>query len=335
MKLRTGFFLVFAGSCAAAMACCVVTLSNSLVAMMDQTNIIVWEADTKTEHFIRNAKFATDAPNLGFIAPTPSIPKMEEVDPAAFETIRRAIVEFQTEARKRLPATLSKSSGSSPRPEVIQVANIAGFKAVTLKASNAQGLAIWMKENGFITTPSIQTWTEFYIKKGWYLTAFKVSTVQGRAETGLVKLSFQTDRPFNPYYVPSYNIGAREPGSMGLLVYFIAAGRYAPIGKPPLYVHSTSPLVGKPATDVIAQLKLKSLPGETTVTTLLDHAFPRSDSKDDVYFERVGPQPQMPPEPPPQSLIYTIMAGAAILIATGYGLFSGKLKRLLAGWVSG
>ncbi|MEQ1935269.1 MAG: DUF2330 domain-containing protein, partial [Fimbriimonadaceae bacterium] len=144
MKLRNAIILGLIASVGIAVACSCVTISAQQVAMMDQTNIIVWEPDTKTEHFIRNAKFETDAPNLGFIAPTPSVPKMEEVDPEAFKTITTALEEFNKKQREGMDAagavpTASKSEHDAV--EVVQVANVAGFKAVTVKASDASGLA--------------------------------------------------------------------------------------------------------------------------------------------------------------------------------------------------
>ncbi|MEQ1823486.1 MAG: DUF2330 domain-containing protein [Fimbriimonadaceae bacterium] len=299
MRLRTGFFLGFGASCAAAVACSCVTIDGKLVEMMDQKNIIVWDPESKTEHFIRDATFKTDASDLGFIAPTPSVPKMEEVDPAAFDVITAAIVEFErlwTEEHRKQGYKAGATAAAASTVEVIQAANVAGFEAVTVKASDAGGLGTWMKTHGFVSTPSVQTWTEFYIKKKWYLTLFRVSATLGGAKTGLVKLSFKTDQPFNPYYVPSGNIG--KHAGEGLLVYFVGPGTYEAMTVPAnnLTFYSATPLTDAYAKDLQKHLKLSSLPPKTTVSLFRDTGFPRAGVTDDVYFKQSGPQPVFPPQ---------------------------------------
>src|SRR5579863_191440 len=68
-------------------ACCGVGPRGKPIAFGDQTNIVIWDPANKMEHFIRDAKFQSDAPDFGFIAPSPSKPELSEASDAAFETL--------------------------------------------------------------------------------------------------------------------------------------------------------------------------------------------------------------------------------------------------------
>ena len=50
------------------------------VSILKEFALIVWEPSAKIEHFIRVADFHTDAPEMGFLVPTPTIPELFEVD---------------------------------------------------------------------------------------------------------------------------------------------------------------------------------------------------------------------------------------------------------------
>src|SRR5579864_7160932 len=71
------------------LACCSVAPRGKPVAFGDQTNIIIWDAANQTEHFIREAKFRSDAPDFGFIAPTPSKPELSEASSEAFDSLEK------------------------------------------------------------------------------------------------------------------------------------------------------------------------------------------------------------------------------------------------------
>ena len=74
-----------------------------------------------------------------------------------------------------------------------------------------------------MTSPGVQQWTDYYIRKKWMLTAFKVSSQNGTGETGSVRMSFETDVPFNPYYVPKENIG----NPVGVKLFWLSVGDYS------------------------------------------------------------------------------------------------------------
>ena len=60
------------------LACCPAPPSGKPVVNADQTVIIIWDAASKTEHFIRQASFKSEADDFGFLVPTPSEPELME-----------------------------------------------------------------------------------------------------------------------------------------------------------------------------------------------------------------------------------------------------------------
>jgi len=57
-----------------ALACCPAPRSGQAVVNADQTVILIWDAATKTQHFIRKASFKSEADDFGFLVPSPSKP---------------------------------------------------------------------------------------------------------------------------------------------------------------------------------------------------------------------------------------------------------------------
>jgi|SRR5579871_2893744 len=286
MTLAAGVLLT---GVAPGIACCGVAQRAQAVAFGDQTNIVVWDAVNRLEHFVRNARFRSNASNFGFIAPTPSKPELSEASSDSFVTLARL---------QPVPFSLSCSGPYAGAQEakvgdvqVIQQADVAGYRATTLLASDARALAEWMTQNGYATTPAVETWTKFYIAKNWYLTAFKVLDMAQVASTGTIRMSFKTDRPFNPFYVPSDNI---MPGQKGTLkLYFVSNGDYsASIGgnqgwRSPEWSASLS---DDATADLSRQLRLAGggIPPGAQVEAFVDKDFPRA-APDDIYFTRQRP----------------------------------------------
>jgi hypothetical protein len=271
------------------MACCGVGGPGWEPKFGAQANIIVWDHATGIEHFVRNASFSTQGKSMGFIAPTPTVPTLAKVDPKAFQLL--ASLEPRMRTLSKSASAESAESPKSDEPEVIQEVEVAGYTATTVKASDAAGLAKWMKRNGYVTSPGVQEWTDYYIKKKWMLTAFKVSARNGTGETGSVRMSFKTDMPFNPYYVPKENIG--HP--VGVKLFWLSVGNYlgSVAGKPWVEPTWTADL-GDQKAEFAGYLGLKAdqLPDGLRVQAYEDRSFPTA-VKADIEFTQ--PQPDRNP----------------------------------------
>jgi hypothetical protein len=221
--------------------------------------VIIWDETHKIEHFIRQADIRTKDPDLGFLVPTPQTPELVEVDPSIFQLAAdvarpkkvREIV-YHTPLQifgpiLRGPAGIlalpfvslltGMSDRSDDEPEVISQQDIAGYHAVVLEADNAPALALWLKENGYVTRPELEEWFKPYIAAKWKITAFKLikpkpSGVMFSEEdkpiiTHAIRMSFATDRPFFPYSEPGDKQAARVASIYGraLRVAVLSSGR--------------------------------------------------------------------------------------------------------------
>ncbi|MCE9560195.1 MAG: DUF2330 domain-containing protein [Armatimonadetes bacterium] len=285
-------------------ACCAVAGAGIEVIFKGQRNIIVWEPDSKTEHFIRRASFSTSGKDLGFIAPTPSLPKLVEVSYKAFDAVDSAMKRYMAAIIKKSIFSIDigcgakgEDKGAGGSVQVLQTKEVAGYTATTLKANDSKALYAWLTKNGYTTNPSIDEWLAYYIKKDWFLTAFKVSASNGEGNTGLVRMTFQTDKPFNPYYVPKSNKREGSWSPDGLKVSFIAPAEYRTVGTFELRREIALPMVNSDINDLTVHLDLDSLPHNLALTSFVDRSFPYSTGKEDVFFEEFGPIPDWPRDP--------------------------------------
>src|SRR5437588_665282 len=119
-------------------ACAPVAAKGQHVHIADESAIIVWDAATKTQHFICRATFGTRAANLGFLVPTPTKPELASASDAAFtqlarltqprvHTIQRYRLQSAPEGRTPFPAA------SVPPVRVLEERRVAGYRCVILE----------------------------------------------------------------------------------------------------------------------------------------------------------------------------------------------------------
>jgi len=220
------------------LACGVASPSGKPVVNADQTVITIWDAKTKTQHFIRQASFKSEADDFGFLAPTPSEPELAEAGDEAFPFLLKL-----TEPEKRVIPRPSSGlgcgcGGSMPLPAtasavtVVSEKLVAGFHAAVLEADSADALVNWLKEHGYANSPEIKVWAEPYVQAGWKITALKVAKPEGdhakRVNASALRMTFKTDRPLFPYREPDSRGSAKALGADKRLlrIYFLADGRY-------------------------------------------------------------------------------------------------------------
>jgi len=258
----------------------------------DQTNIVIWDEAHQMEHFIRNANFKSGANDFGFIAPTPGKPELSEASTKAFYTLASLAPQPTGFGGGGFGGGAMRSR--SDEVKVIQEADVSGYHATTLWSQSSQAINDWMNEHGYVSTPEVEKWARRYCERGWYLTAFKVvDRKKLAASTGTVRMSFHTQKAFNPFYVPKTNIPIRGGGT--LRVYFVSVGNYySHIGEDETWQspqwtaaipEATSALLAKQV-----KLPAEAIPDDAQVSTFVDNNFPRPAS-DDIYFSKVRREP--------------------------------------------
>src|SRR5215470_10481210 len=127
-------------------ACAPAPRRGQFVRIAEESAVIVWDEKTRTEHFIRRAMFDTDAPDFGFLVPTPAEPALAEVSDSVFNDLEylirpKVIEKAETKGVDFTPLLLGfflRSVGdrapvmSSVR--VLSAQRVAGYDAVVLEA---------------------------------------------------------------------------------------------------------------------------------------------------------------------------------------------------------
>lgn len=182
-------------------ACAPAPRPGEYVEITDESALIIWDEESKTEHFIRRAKFQSTSQEFGFLVPTPNQPELAESDDAVFSmlsTYTAPKVEYITVRKPRPKPTGDQSkamapgfAGSAAKPdapprgvEVLESTEVGGMEAVVLKfhrgpkpnlAEDAKELAGWLKDHGYEFGPQLAGWLKPYIENGWVMTAFRVA----------------------------------------------------------------------------------------------------------------------------------------------------------------
>ena len=223
-------------------ACCPAPPMGRPVVNADQTVIILWDAANKTQHFIRQASFKSDAKDFGFIVPSPSQPELSESGNDAFPTLRKLTEPESVTRRWEGGGGISCSCGArsgapalgvaEPPVKVLDEKFVADLHATVLEAKSANALVNWLKENGYAFSPEIEAWAQPYVAQGWKFTALKVAkdkdAKDNKVAASALRISFKTDRPLFPYREPDYKSAVETLGvkSRLLRIYFIADARY-------------------------------------------------------------------------------------------------------------
>jgi hypothetical protein len=241
MRLRCQFgvvllLLAMAGLSASprARGCAVAPPKNKQVLMANESALIIWDAASKTQHFIRRATFDATTGDFGFLVPTPTKPTLEEADDELFSTLAR-ITEPKVVTKPR-PSSFGCGCGGAPAGRalkapgsvrVLDEKRVAGHDAVVLEADKADDLSKWLKEHGYEFAPALTEWVKPYVEKGWKITAFRIATDLGDKKhvgTSAVRMTFKTDQPFYPYREPAEPKDAkRDPREVRVLRVFFAA----------------------------------------------------------------------------------------------------------------
>jgi hypothetical protein len=215
--------------------------------LMNEATVIVWNQQTHTEHFIRRATFEDiEGKSVGFIVPTPAVPQLAEGDADVFigldhmtepETETRELQDISLESwlfpswnypliktPEPLPADMAAAADAAIPVEVLQHQRIGDLDAVTVRASNGTRLNQWLHQHQFDSRPAFEKWLDFYVRKGWVVTAFRFVSDKDISSIAspLIRMSFKTDRPFYPYREPQ-----DEGASRGreLRIYLFSSGR--------------------------------------------------------------------------------------------------------------
>jgi hypothetical protein len=353
MAIRIGIVLALLAACVLTyvastptQACCPAPPSGKPVVNADQTVVIIWDADTKMQHFIRKASFKSDANDFGFLVPSPSQPELAESGNEAFPYLRK-LTEPEVKKVSR-PANIGCGC-SSAIPErkaatpglaikVLEEKMVAGFQASVLEASSTVALVKWLEENGYAFSPEVEAWAKLYVEAGWKITALKVARSkedigQKPVNAAALRISFKTERPLFPYREPDYKNSAELLGAKHRLlrIYFLADARYqGELTKDTSWsgkVAWAGKIAAEDRKQVLEHLKLPATtgPAEWWLTEFEDN-WPYKVAPADVYFSRSLNQDALKREPIIQYVTAPYPTDAAAYVFTAVVLVPGLLR---------
>lgn len=313
-------------------ACAIATPASAPAVHVDSEKaVIIWDEQSKTEHFIRNAQFSGAAKDIGFLVPSPTVPELAETsnDFNVFSPMTKPedVYEDKFDGFDFMPLSLSllfenmngevafTSTDATPRAaaspvRVLRQKKIAGYDAVILEANNAASLNAWLQKHGYQSSPALATWLEKYVKANWKITAFKVAQ-DGDGEAlpmtlGAVRMSFKTDRPFYPYREPVNPAASENKTSPArlLTVWFLSQKKMnATIGAEstaqwPASTYWSNTISTEQRNEIAEYFKLPTdqLPVQTWMTVFNDNSSPRP-ATDELFFAAAADQNIVKPPP--------------------------------------
>jgi hypothetical protein len=194
---------------------------------LDPQQDIIVSYKNGIETYVFQPRFCGAVKDFGLVLPIPdklsAVPKLTGA--AAFaqvDAMSQPEEIYRTVCRgKGIPdAGLSNGGGATEGTTVVSQGKVGFLDYAQLKADSEAAITDWLKANGYpYDTQAAETFT-YYVQKGWYFLAFRISTgVVGTAsvckDLGPVMLSFPSVVPV----VPSRMAGARARDTSGSLGY--------------------------------------------------------------------------------------------------------------------
>lgn len=265
--------------------CCTVYNEKTPVTLDGENAIIVWNAEKKIEHFVRQADFGGEADDFGFIVPTPTVPTVAEANEEVFNILAN-LDPFRNEPT----ASSEVDAVTAASVELIEQYEVGDFEASILKATNGEALNEWLKANGYSSRPAMTEWLDHYAKINWHFAALKLIRARDAQgpRTKAVRVSFQTDVPFYPFKMPvdTWPEGHYRPIRLYFIAEGVARGKYrgrrsewrakidwsAPLD---LYGHQRF-------ADALG-IAVEDIPKDATVTAFMN-TDQSTDYSNDVYF---------------------------------------------------
>lgn len=212
---------------------CVALGVNGPIKVRGEEALIVWDPATKTEHLIRRASFADAPAEFAFLVPTPGKPELGEVPIAVFDRLYARYKAPEPRALRSAPSNGPIAAAAEPQSvEVVAHRVVAGLDATVLRASDPRALDQWLASHKYPSGPAIAAWLVPYVKRGAYVTAFKLAGGAGAAASPnpqtAVRMTFTTETPMFPYSEPTK--GSPRPFRLSVIAPSKMAG--AVDGKP-------------------------------------------------------------------------------------------------------
>lgn len=167
---------ILAAATAQVYACAGFTSANFSVVFNRQKSIIIWDDKLKVEHFIRDAGFTTGAPDLGFVAPTPTQPEIAECTSKGFDILDALAPKPRASAGGGQGGGGFGGGGFGGGVQVLEEKDVAGYHAAVLKSADAKALGDWLQSNATRLQIALENGSRVTFPKGGISRPLRCST---------------------------------------------------------------------------------------------------------------------------------------------------------------
>lgn len=155
----------------------------------------------------------SDGAETGLVLPTPTPATVSLGDTALFDALDRQ-TEPEEVVRQDWWAGMGDGAAGGAPPTVLSEVDLGPVQAVTLAASDAEGLNDWLESNGYGIAPGVQALLGDYVDRGWSFAALKLTGEQALdGQLDPVRFEFATESPVYPLLLSQ---AAAEPQSVRL-----------------------------------------------------------------------------------------------------------------------
>jgi len=142
-----------------------------------ETAIVRWDGDR--EEIVMQLDMISDAGETGLVVPTPTPATVTAGDAEAFDDILREIepreeIEYDWWGPNPFTSGMTGAPAGSA-PEVLDRVQLGPIEATTLASSDAEGLMVWLDENGYALSPAVAEELSPYVADGWSFVALKLT----------------------------------------------------------------------------------------------------------------------------------------------------------------
>src|SRR4051812_31640943 len=147
-----------------ALGCAPVPKRGEFAEVASETAVIIWDAQTRTQHFIRSASFSSTSANFGFLVPTPTKPELAEATDETFQQL--AVLTAPRESRERRAKSYgcggADPGGPASGVRVLDRKRVGAYDTAVLRADDPVELRRWLADNGYDARPELEGWLAEY-----------------------------------------------------------------------------------------------------------------------------------------------------------------------------
>jgi hypothetical protein len=143
------------------------------VTVTGERAVVNW--DGANESIVMMLDMVSSTEHTGLIIPTPNPATVTPGSTDLFDTLDQVTKPVAYVADDWFGTSLLPGTAPSAAPSVLQRVQLGPIEATTLAASDADGLRVWLTDNNFVISSTVEAALANYVSLGWSLVALKLT----------------------------------------------------------------------------------------------------------------------------------------------------------------